>query len=61
MMSDLPTPKIHDIKGKIHAAINAHEAVRKGIASHAEKEQAARQAKFVALETSNKLNGVSKP
>ena len=60
-MSNLPTPKIHDVKSKLHAAVNAHAAVIAGIATHAEREQAKRQARFLELETKHKLDGTAKP
>jgi hypothetical protein len=60
-MTDLPRPKMHDVHGKIRAAIHAHKAVTDNVAPHAAEAVAMRDAKLAALETHNKLTGVSKP
>lgn len=55
-MSDLEKPSYVALLESARAAVSAHEAVVQGIATHAEKHQAARQAADHKAEMTAKLN-----
>jgi hypothetical protein len=50
-MSKLPKPTYQNLETAMRGVISAHVAVAKGIATHAEKEQARRQAAYHKAES----------
>lgn len=54
-MPDLPKMPTVSLTDSMHKTISAANAVREGIASHAQKHAATRSAKHAALEADHKL------
>lgn len=46
----------HNLEAMLRKVMSAHAAVMEGIATHAEKERARRQAQYHALEARNRLD-----
>lgn len=54
-MADIPQPTWNDMTKALDAVISAHAAVAAGIATHAQKEVAARDERRRALEAQRRL------
>lgn len=56
-MSDMPPVSYIPLQATLQEVLTAHEAIRQGVATHAEKETARRLAKRHELAAENRLAG----